>query len=665
MMDPNSGIGGKDLPIASFRQEIVSTVANHRVTILTAETGAGKSTQAPQYLIEAGYTLVVTQPRILAAYTVAERVAVERGETLGETIGVNSSRDKIFGERTRCVFATDGLAMVRELMGLRKNNLLALDEVHEWNIHMEVLVAWIKLQMKRDPKFRVILMSATLEAEALAAYFGGAPVINVPGRLYDVTEQDPGHDIETDVANLVRAGRNVLVFQPGKREIDECVRKLIERRVNAEILPLHGDISREEQAKCFKHFGRPKVIVATNIAQTSVTIDDIDAVVDSGMERRVELVDGVEGLYLKPISFADAKQRRGRAGRTKPGIYIDHCPAREEDRLAFPKAEILRTRLDQTVLRLAIAGFDAEELEFFHQPKREDIHEAKRALKALGLMDANGVVTPKGHTVSKMPISVELGCMILEADRLGVVDDVLSIAAILEVNGITVTRKDPDTREVIRKWLRFCPSETESDVMAQLAVFKAARDLAKSVQYPDVGIHGKNYGRALEVRRHLAEAIKNHTKIRFGTTGRREDILRAVCAGMVDHLYRREWGAFINGDRVERELGHESVLGGSPDWIVGRPVDIQFSGKYGPRTLHLVGMATAIKPEQLAEIAPQLVRREAGLFPRYCPEQDSVVSTTRLFFREKLVSETEVPDPCHPEAADLFVAWMASEMLPD
>ena len=191
-----------------------------------------------------------------------------------------------------------------------------------------------------------------------------------------------------DVATLVAEGRNVLVFQPGKQEIEDACSALKQMQVSAEILPLHGQLTPEEQSRCFKHYGRPKVVVSTNVAQTSVTIDDIDAVVDSGMERRIELVDGVEGLYLKPVSLADATQRKGRAGRTKPGIYIDHCGA--SSRPDFQVAEIMRKRLDQTVLRLAIAGFDMEAMEFFHQPAKSDIHDARRTLVGLGCMTADG-----------------------------------------------------------------------------------------------------------------------------------------------------------------------------------------------------------------------------------------------------------------------------------
>jgi HrpA-like RNA helicase len=647
------------LPIASYRSKIISAVRENRVVVITAETGAGKSTQVPQYLLAEGYNLVVTQPRRLAARTVSARVASELGEKLGETVGVRTRDDNVQSPATRCLFATDGLALVRELLGVGRHNVLVLDEVHEWNLNIEVLVAWAKLQLERGADFKVVLMSATLEAQKLAAYFGGTPVIEVPGRTFPVEEQDAGRDLSQDVADLLSQGRNVLVFQPGKAEIAKTVSDLKEMQgLRAEILPLHGELTPDEQQAAFKKYKQPKCVIATNVAQTSITIDDIDAVVDSGLERRIELVNGVEGLYLEPISLADAKQRKGRAGRTKPGIYIDHCDA-GYDRLEFPKAEILRTRLDQTVLRLAEAGIDAEELTFFHQPDRTAIHEAKRALKALGCMGPDGEVTRKGQRVSKMPISVETACMVIEAEKRGVVDDVLTIAAILEIGEIT-SRKDEKGNPSLA-WRELCPSEVESDLLAQLSVFKAAGEIKKE-DLRKRGVHVKAYFQAKEVRRHLAESLRG--KVRdFRSSGKREDILRSVCAGMVDHLYAYDSGEYRNGDGISRQLNRESVIGAA-EWLVGIPWDLQIKTRRGGMvTLHLVRMATKVNPDWLAEVAPQLVEKKLGLRPRYDSLEDAVVSTTQVCFNGRVVKEETVKDTEHPDAADLFCAWLAGQMV--
>lgn len=640
------------LPISAYRAEIEAGVDGDSVVVVTAETGTGKSTQVPQYMLEAGYDLVITQPRRLAARTVAQRVAEEIGQELGGIVGYRTAEDRRDSSDTRCLFVTDGLQLVRELMGHGKRQVLILDEVHEWNENLEVLVAWAKLQIETGADFKLVLMSATLEADKLAAYFGGAPVISVPGRLFPVTEQKPGGSVEADVAELVRQRRNTLVFQPGKAEIEATCAALRQMQVWAEILPLHGQLTAEEQARCFRHYGKPKVVVASNVAQTSVTIDDIDAVVDSGMERRIELVDGVEGLYLKPISLADSAQRRGRAGRTKAGIYIDRCPS--VDRPEFPVAEILRKRLDQTVLRLASAGFDMEELEFFHQPDKADIHEARQSLVALGCMTAAGEVTSMGRRVNKLPVSVQYARMLVEAERLGVVDDLLTVAAILEQGGITVA---PPSRSNLTRpdWRRMVPQEQESDILGQLVVYKMAAEMTNDQLYQS-GVALKAYYRAKEIRSHLARALG--ARFHSGSTGRREDILKAVCAGMVDHLYHGTGGGWKNGDDTVRELGSSSLVQNA-SWLVGRPFDLQIKARYGHTTLRLIELASKVEPNWLVEVAPHLVEQQTGLQPRFDDRKGVVVSTTKTLFNGQEVGEEEVVDREHPEAADLFAGWLA------
>lgn len=642
----------KKLPIARFRRQIVEAVNDHSVVIITAETGAGKSTQVPQYLLSEGYDLVVTQPRRLAARTVAARVAEEIGQELGGLVGYRTAVDRQDSPATRCLFCTDGLALVRELMGQNKG-VLVLDEVHEWNENMEVLVAWSKRQIEAGVAFKVVLMSATMEAEKLSAFFNGAPVISVPGRMFPVEERRAGEKLIDDIVALVREGRNILVFLPGKQEIEDiCSALLVTEQFNAEVLPLHGQLAPSEQARCFKHYGRPKVVVSTNVAQTSVTIDDIDAVVDSGLERRVELVDGVEGLYLKPISLADTRQRKGRAGRTKAGIYIDHCPV--SFRPDFPVAEIMRKRLDQTVLRLAITGFDMELLEFFHQPAMSEIQDAKRALKALGCMTTDGQITKIGRLVNRLPISVQYGRMLAEADRLGVVDDVLTVAAILEQGGITVpppSRNQPDRPD----WRAMVPDEHESDIMGQLSVWQMAENMTKDQMRKD-GISLRSYFRAREIRDHLAQAVRKF--FHLGSTGRREDILKAVSAGMVDHLYQGRYGEYQNGDGQTRQLGTASLVRGA-EWLVGLPFDLEIQTRRGKMTLHLITLATKVNPEWLAEVAPHLTEQKTGLDPRYDAQKDTVVSTTQVFFNGQMVREETVADGDHPEAAEVFARWLA------
>lgn len=642
-----------ELPIEDFRQEILQAVAKNSVVVITAETGAGKSTQVPQYLLEEGYDLVVTQPRRLAARMVATRVAEEIGEQLGGIVGFRTAVDRKDSAATRCLFCTDGLALVRELMGQNKG-ILVLDEVHEWNENMEVLVAWAKRQIELGADLKVVLMSATLEAEKLASFFCGAPVILVPGRLFPVEEKQPTcSNLVDEVAALVRDGHNVLVFQPGKIEIAMTCEELEQMQVNAVILPLHGELTLEDQAKCFKHYGLPKVVVSTNVAQTSVTIDDISAVVDSGVERRIELVDGVEGLYLKPISLADSRQRKGRAGRTKAGIYFDYCSSVE--RREFPVAEILRKRLDQTVLRLAIAGFDMEELEFFHQPSKSEIHDAKRALMALGCMEKDGSVTNLGLFVNRLPVSVKYARMLVEADRLGVVNDVIIIAAILEVDGIIVpppSLKFPERPD----WREMVPNEHESDVMGQLAVWKLADSMSQE-ELRKKGISTGSFKRAKELCEQLSKAVKQY--FRLSSTGSRNNILKSVCAGMVDHLYQCDQGRYQNGESVSRELDSASLIKGA-EWVVGNPFDLQIKTSKGEMTLNLIRMVSKIDLKWLSEVSPQLIRENNSLDLIYDRSKDKVLSTSEVYFKDRLISSEVVDDVCHPQASHVLASWLAS-----
>lgn len=648
----------KTLPILDFRAQIMEAINNNPATVITAETGAGKSTQVPQFLLDAGYNVVVTQPRIMAARTVAGRVAEELGEELGHTVGYRTANEQNFSEFTRCLFCTDGLTLVHELVGVGVGGktVLVLDEVHEWNENMEVLVAWAKSQIDAGADFKVVLMSATMEAEKLGAFFNNAPVITVPGRLFPVEVKTAGMSIANDVVALVAQNRNVLVFQPGKQEIADTCEALAKLQLGAEILPLHGQLTPEEQARCFRHYGRPKVVVATNVAQTSITIDDIDGVVDSGLQREIQLVDGVEGLYLVPISLADSEQRKGRAGRTKPGTYIDHCATM--DRPAFPVPAILRTRLDKTYLRLTIAGFDMEELEFFHQPNKADIHDAHQTLVGLGCMTHDGKVTPIGKLVNRLPVSVQFARMLVEADRLDVVDDVLTVAAIMEIGGITVA---PPSRNCPNRpdWRYMVPNEHESDVMGQLQVWELAESMTKDEMY-NKGISLRSYFRAKEIRKNLERSIRSHFKL--GSSGHRENILKAVCAGMVDHLYKNSYGLCRNGDGIDREIGSASVIRGGAEWVVGKPFDLEIKTRYGTRVLKLIELVSKVHPEWLIEIAPQLVEQNTGLSPYYDEARDVVVSTTETSFNGHVVSTELVADGTYPKAAEIFANWFTDRV---
>lgn len=386
------------LPIEAFYRDITECEAPY--IIVEAETGSGKSTLVPQWYWELGSRVLVTEPLIETVIGTSEYVAELMGCEIGTTVGYRTANDRCDSPDSEILFCTDGLALVRELSGHNRFDVLVLDELHEWNKNQSTLEAWAwKHLLAGDSSFKkIVVLSATLASKELSSKRGGAPVFKVPGRQFPIEDRRAGASIEVDVRTLVAENFDVLVFHPGEAEIMRTIEAL--EGIGAELIPFYGKLDRTEKDRAYQSYGRPKVVVSTNALETGRTLLPSTgrnlAVVDSGMERHIELVDGIEGLYLKPIAKARSQQRRGRTGRVGPGVYIDHCPS--SDRPAYPVPEILRTRLDQTVLRLACQGYDASELPFFHDLDHDVIVDAKRALVALGAMNTKGEVTKNRPT---------------------------------------------------------------------------------------------------------------------------------------------------------------------------------------------------------------------------------------------------------------------------
>ena len=404
--------------------KLLIQLINTKITIITAETGAGKSTQVPQFLFEAGYNVVATQPRIVAARSLAQRIRSELSAVIGEAaetlVGYRTADEGDSLPDNKISFFTDGLQVEYELTGHSKseNTVYICDEVHEWNANMELLVALAKRRSQTDPDFRMVLMSATIDTASLAAYFSDefgtpAPVISVPGRTFPVEERMGGMLVD-EVVSYASAGNNVLDFLPGKGDIaatNGMIRKRLGNRVT--ILALHGDQTSSEQAKVFAHYDNPEVVSSTPVGQTSIT-PDADVVVDGGWERTSDVKNGTEGLYLRPASRASSDQRRGRVGRFKPGIYVraqigGFPPAPAIDELpAFDKPEILRKRPDGMLLKLAQFGIDMEKLPFFHKPSPEDLAGARERLSRLGAMALNGELTLTGQDMEFLSVDPAL-----------------------------------------------------------------------------------------------------------------------------------------------------------------------------------------------------------------------------------------------------------------
>lgn len=586
------------LPIARYRQEIVHAVQTHQVVIVRAETGAGKSTQVPQFLLGSTGKIIVTQPRRLAAIGIAERVAKEMKLELGNLVGYRTAMDRKDSSETRLLFITDGLEVMHEVLGAElPQGILVIDEVHEWNLNIETLVAWTHFQLQRGAPYKLVIMSATIDPKPLLSYFGETGIVEVPGKTFPVTKKRTSGKLIRDVVSLLERGRNVLVFQPGKKEIKDTILELAELQVDAELLPLHAGMSYADQARCFEIFGRPKCVVATNVAQTSITIPDIDAVVDSGLERRIEYINGVEGLYIRPISLADRTQRKGRAGRTRPGIFVDACLKENKVRLEYPQPEILRLPVDKVLLQLAHVGIEIDELKFFHELPEEKVKTAREMLFNLGCVDRWGALTQIGKRVAVLPTGTRWGRILVEAEDRGVLTQVIILVSVMEQGRLTTGKSN--------KWKKDTWISSWSDAFVQLAAYKVAMNLLPH-RFEEMGIDPHAFICARDMCHRLSTRLKKPA-LGNSPNGRREkEIVCCLYAGLADCLYKK---SLVRGYKDKsgdvRDLPPQTVVGNS-DWVIGLPWNLQVESDLGPKTRRIITMATRVDQALFEQVAPHL-----------------------------------------------------------
>ena len=614
---PDSGFIS-DLPVFNYHSTIINSVDDNQVTIITAETGAGKSTQIPQYLADHGYSkVIVTQPRIMAARNLSHRVREEwamRTKTdSDEIIGYRTAHERNDNPSTRILYCTDGLQLVREITGsgISDRQVLILDEVHEWNENMEVLVAWAKKRCQEEPNFKVVIMSATIETGPLATFFSTTAIINIPGRSFDVKKRRGTDVVSEIIACLNSKTSNILVFLPGKSEIQDVAESIAHktRARGVPILTLHSQLDTSTQQSAFDHYSSGKVVLATNIAQTSVTIDDIDIVIDSGLERRSEVRSGVEGLFISQISQADSLQRAGRAGRTKPGEYILaplwSMPCLEFDqRPEYAVPEILRKHIDRLTLRLANVGIDIETLDFYHDPSNKAIQQAKRTLIALGALTKNGDVTKIGRQMEKYPVESSYARMLVQSltCNSAVQSKLAAVIGIQEVGGIV--KSGPR----YTGWRRYT-KQTQSDLLAQYDVYLALSKISE-LEYDELGVISKNVDKAREVMQRLNHDlgdIQVSDDVLMPIADDEQDqLLRCIVAGQIDQLWIIDDGgnAVHIATSTARELSTGTVVR-NPKLVAGTPFDLQvptFGGVL--QTLHLVQSVTAVNLNWLPELAP-------------------------------------------------------------
>ncbi|QKG27356.1 ATP-dependent RNA helicase HrpA [Actinomadura verrucosospora] len=458
-----------ELPVAQKKDDILAAVRDHQVVIVAGETGSGKTTQIPKICLELGRGVLGsighTQPRRLAARTVADRIAEELGTDLGETVGYKVRFTDKSSDDTLVKLMTDGilLAEIQTDRLLRQYDTLIIDEAHERSLNIDFLLGYVKEILPRRPDLKVIITSATIDPERFSRHFGDAPIVEVSGRTYPVEVRyrpvadpdDPSADPDRDQIQAIieavdelgrEAPGDVLVFLSGEREIrdtaDALTKHFTRQKGSAEVLPLYARLSAAEQHRVFQaHRGR-RVVLATNVAETSLTVPGIKYVVDPGTARisRYSHRLKVQRLPIEPVSQASANQRKGRCGRVSEGVCIRLYSEEDfESRPEFTDPEILRTNLASVILQMTALGLgDIAAFPFVEPPDRRNVKAGVDLLHELGAIDPaekdpRKRLTPLGRRLAQLPVDPRLGRMVLEADRNGCVREVLVIAAALSI----------------------------------------------------------------------------------------------------------------------------------------------------------------------------------------------------------------------------------------
>ncbi|HTJ37688.1 MAG TPA: ATP-dependent RNA helicase HrpA [Dactylosporangium sp.] len=489
----------EQLPVSQRKDEILAAIRDHQVVIVAGETGSGKTTQLPKICLELGRGVTGqighTQPRRIAARTVAERVAEELGSPLGATVGFKVRFSDQSGDSTMVKVMTDGilLAEIQQDRLLRRYDTLIIDEAHERSLNIDFILGYLKQLLPRRPDLKLIITSATIDPERFSRHFGDAPIVEVSGRTYPVEvryrpiesadegaeEVDQFDAICNAVMELQAEGPgDVLVFLSGEREIRDAADALTRLELrNTEILPLYARLSFAEQHRVFQpHAGR-RVVLATNVAETSLTVPGIKYVVDPGTARisRYSHRLKVQRLPIEPVSQASANQRKGRCGRTSDGVCIRLYS--EEDfnaRPEFTDPEILRTNLASVILQMISLGLgDLGAFPFIDPPDRRNVTAGVQLLEELGALEPGPRLTDLGRRLAQLPVDPRLARMVLEAERNGCVREVMVIAAALSIQD---PRERPADKQPQAQQLHARFADKDSDFTGFLNLWNYLQD---------------------------------------------------------------------------------------------------------------------------------------------------------------------------------------------
>ncbi len=623
-----------ELPVVARREEIATAIARHPVVIVCGETGSGKTTQIPKICLSLGRgvdgLIGHTQPRRLAARAVAGRIAEELGSELGGMVGFQTRFNKQLGENNRIKVMTDGilLAEIQRDRWLNEYDTLVIDEAHERSLNIDFLLGYLKQLVARRPELKLVITSATLDVERIAAHFDDAPVIDVEGRAYpveiryraletddDSDDRDVNHAIDQAIDELQDTGRgDVLVFLPGEREIRDASKALKHRRERFDIHPLYARLGPGEQQRIFQRGGKPRIILATNVAETSLTVPGIRYVIDTGTARisRYSWKAQIQRLPIEAISQASAAQRAGRCGRTGPGICIRLYA--EEDFAArdrFTQPEIQRTNLAAVILQMATLKLGAvDAFPFIDAPDSRLVRDGYRLLQELQAVDADRRLTRTGRELARLPIDPRLARMVLAAADEGALTEVLIIVTALAV-GDPRERPFDKQQAADEKHARF--RDKRSDFAALLALWRYLDDRAEALSQSalrrlcrDEFISFRRWREWRDLQRQLALAAKAAGLVRNTAAADYDRIHRSLLAGLLDHVgFRQERDAYT-GSRNRRfyPFPGSDLRAKPPKWIIA--AEITETSRVYARSI------AGIDPRWIERIGAHLLKRQTS-----------------------------------------------------
>lgn len=658
----------KELPIYNHQDEIIEALKTHQVLIITGETGSGKTTQLPKLCLKAGRgkkaPIVCTQPRRIAAITISQKVAQELGEFGPQIVGYKIRFKDKTGPLSRIIYATDGLllAQVHRDKLLKNYDTIIVDEAHERSLNIDFLLGLLRKILPKRPDLKVIITSATIDTQQFSKAFKNAPVIKVSGRSFPVdirymTFEDSEEELplSEQVLRAVYEIRkqdvlgDILVFLPTENDIVDTLNLLKDRFKNKDVLvlPMFGRLASFEQQKIFKPFSGQKIVLATNVAETSITVPGIKYVVDSGLARiaRYNISSHTKALPVQPISKASADQRAGRAGRLAPGVCIRLYSEKDyEDMPQFTPPEILRSNLAEVILKLLYLGLgSASDFPFIDPPSPKAIKEGYLTLRELGAINHHNKLTHIGHQMAKLPLDPRISRIIIEARKQNALKEILIIAAALSIQD---PRERPIEMQLKAQQMHNKFSDTSSDFLGFLRIWNSYKRLKEKgasnreirnfckehfLSYNHMRQWEDIYKQLLDILEECGDFPINDSPANY------EQIHMAILAGFLSHIALNKEGHKYIGARGKELYIHPSsyLFKAQPKWIVSYEL---------VRTTKLFARTVAkINPKWVEELAPHLCTR-IWSEPRWHRGRASVVAWERVSLYGLTIVEKRLVD---------------------